>query len=452
MGLFSKKDPIQELSQRWITEGKQFKNQLNAFLDAIYKGGEGPEEPHESREDMAQTIYGLAVEMNESGEHQKLRELFPPAYEPFQAYYDGISRSINQVIVLKDGRIIARADGNVYVDDGNVYLLEDNKITEQQGVMAIGISSNKEFVAKVTDSAIFIHADWDSAPIHTFEYPKGYGDITATIPISDFKEEGLIVLSIDVFNDGKRVLLATTNGIFILSEKGSDCLLPTQEMLPQFIESFYEEYEESVPFEVSLDYFHAKLSPDNKKIATGFQMSQHFILEEKDKGFELVGTIQARSEYPHAVGFHDKLDHIALASCHYQQSGVVGMDLKNLPIETNASWYQDFDERLDFIHDNMWVYAILPYKDGYFLGANNGYIWYINPKNPNDKAYIHLGGTIMSMDYSVDKKYLVIGTYSGYVIKLDLTVSERDESLVTNMNVKETNRWVIWKGSAPLIW
>lgn len=452
MGLFDKKDPTQELSQRWIQEGKQFKKQLNAFLDAIYKGGDGPEEPNESREDMAQTVYGIAVEMNKSGNHQKLRELFPPAYEPFQPYYDGISRSINQVIVLRDGRIVVRADGNVYLDDGNVYLLEDDKVTEQVGVMAIGISANKEFTVKVTDSAIYVHADWSGIPVHTFEYPKGYGAATANIPVTDFKEEGLIVLSADVFNDGKRVLLATTNGIFIISERGSECLLPTQEMLPQFVEGFYDEYAESVPFEASLDYFHAKLSPDNKKIAMGFQMSEHFILEDKGNGFELTGTIQARSEYPHAVGFHDKMDHVALASCHYQQSGVVGIDLKNLPIETNASWYQEMDERLDPMHDNMWVFSILPYKNGYLLGANNGYIWYINPKDPNDKAYLHLGGTIMSMDYSADKKYLVVGTYSGYVVKLDLTVSERDETLVTDMNVEETNRWVLWQDTDPLIW
>ena len=452
MGLFSKKDPIQELSQRWIQEGTQFKNQLNAFLDAIYKGGEGPEEPHETREDMAQTVYGIAMKMNESGDHQKLRELFPPAYEPFQPYYDGISRSINQVIVLRDGRIVVRADGNVYLDDGQVYLLEDDMITEQVGVMAIGISANKAFTVKVTDSAVFVHADWSGIPVHTFDYPKGYGAGTGSHPVTDFKEEGLIVLSADVFNDGKKVLLTTTSGIFILSERGSECLLPTQEMLPQFVENYYEEYEESVPFEVSLDYFHAKLSPDNTKIATGFQMSEHFIFEDKGDGFKLTGTIQARSEYPHAVGFHDKLDHIALASCHYQQSGLVGMDLKNLPIVTNASWYEELDERLDPMHDNMWVFSIVPYKDGYLLGANNGYIWYVNPKNPNDKAYLHLGGTIMSMDYSADKKYLVVGTYSGYVVKLDLTVAERDETLVTDMNAKETNRWVLWQDTAPLIW
>ena len=47
MGLFSKKDTTTVLSERWTKEGKQFKNQLNSFLDAIYKGGDGPEEPHE---------------------------------------------------------------------------------------------------------------------------------------------------------------------------------------------------------------------------------------------------------------------------------------------------------------------------------------------------------------------------------------------------------------------
>ena len=114
MGLFSKKDATTVLSERWTKEGEQFKNQLNAFLDAIYKGGEGPEEPNETRADMAEAVYHKAIELNKNGEHKKLRELFPPAYEPFEQFYGGISRSINQVIVLKDDRIVVRADGNIY--------------------------------------------------------------------------------------------------------------------------------------------------------------------------------------------------------------------------------------------------------------------------------------------------------------------------------------------------
>ena len=452
MGLFSKKDDTTNLSERWIKEGEQFKDQLNAFLDAIYKGGDGPEEPQETRGDIAEMVYHKAIELNKAGDHKILRELFPPAYEPFQQYYDGISRSINQVIVLKDNTIVVRADGNVYTDDGNVYLLENDKVSKQKGIRAIGISANKEYVVKVTKKEVQVFSDWNGEPIHIFKYPKGYGKATENIKVANFKKEGLIVLTAEVFNDGKRVLLATTNGIFILGETGSECVLPTQEMLPEFIENFYEEYDEDETFEVSLGYFHASLSPDNTKIATGFQMSEHFIFEEKNKQFQLTSKIQARSEYPHAVGFHDKLNHIALASCHYQQSGVIGMDLSHLPLEANTSWYQDFDDRFDKMNDNLWVFSILPYKEGYLLGANNGYIWYINPKNPEDKAYLHVGGTIMSMDFSADKKHLVVGTFSGYVIKFDMTATERDKTLVTNMNVKETNRWVIWQDTEPLIW
>ncbi len=455
MGLF-KKDKTKELSERWIKEGQQFKDQLTAFVDAIYSGGEGPEEPYETREDMAGEVYKIALDLNEKGEHKKLRELFPPAFEPFVPYYDNISRCVNQVIVLKDGRIVARADGNVYLDDGSVFVLEEDKATEQEGIMAVGISANKEYVVKITDKAIQVHKEWDDDPIWTGKYPKGYGKATENISVSDFEQDGLIVLSADVFNDGKRVLLATTNGIFIVSEnEDSQCVFPTQDMIPDFIEEFYNEYEESVPFEISLDYFHAKLSPDNTKIATGFQMSEHCILEADGNDFKVTGAIQARSEYPHTVSFHDTLNHVALASCHYQQSAVIGMDLSHLPLQANASWYQEeSDSRFDILHDNAWAFSIVPYKEGYLLGINNGYIFYRNPKNPKEVSYIHLGGTIMSMDFSADKKYLVVGTYSGYVVKIDLTASERDKTLITDMNVKETNRWVLWgqKGTEALIW
>ncbi len=452
MGFFKTKDNTETLSKRWIAEGKQFKNQLNAFLDAIYNGNEGPEEPQETRGDIAETIYRKAIELNKNGEHQKLRELFPPAFEPFQGFYESISRSINQVIVLKNDQIIVRADGNIYLDDGTVYLLENDKVTEQKDILAFGISANKEYVAKVNKNNIQVFSDWNGTAIATFEYPKGYGNATKDINVADFKEDGLLILHLAVFNDGKQVLLVTSNGVFILKHNGSECVFPNQEMLPEMIEDFYEEYEEEETFEVTGDYFHASLSPDNTKIAAGFQSSEHYIFEDKGNGFEKTGQIQARSEYPHAVCFHDTLDHVALASCHFQQSGIVGMDLKHLPITANTSWYQDLDEKFDVISDNMWVYSILPFKDGYLLGANNGYIWYINPNDPNDKAYLHLGGTILSMDYSVDKKYLVVATFSGYVVKIDLTADTKDETLVSDMLLKETNRWVIWRDIDPLIW
>ncbi len=402
-------------------------------------------------------VYEIAMQMNEKGEHKQLRELFPPAFEPFAPHYDTIARNINQVIVLKNGDIVVRADGNVYLDNGSVYLLQDDKIVEQKDVTAIGISANKEYVVKIKNNIIQVHNDWDSAPIWTAKYPKGYGEATANITVRNFEEEGLIVLSAEPFNDGKRVLLATTNGIFIVSENDNQCLFPTQEMIPQFIEDFYgdsEEHEESEPFEISLHYFHAKLSPDNTKIATGFQMSEHYIFEADGNSFKPTGTIQARSEYPHTVGFHDKLNHVALASCHFRRSAVIGMDLSHLPIDASASWYHEEDSRFDFMHDNLWVFSILPYKEGYLLGANNGYIFYRNPKNTEEISYLHLGGSIMAMDYSADKKYLVVGTYSGYVIKIDLTASERDKTLITDMKVKETNRWVFWsnKDMLSLIW
>ena len=441
-----------KLSKRWIKEGEQFKNQLNAFLDAIYSGGEGPEEPHETRGDMAEKVYHKAIELNKKGKHQKLRELYPPAYEPFQEFYESISRSINQIIVLKNDQIIVRADGNVYLDDGNVYLLENDKVTKQKGVLAFGISANKEFVAKVNKKNIQVFSDWNGAAIAEFKYPNGYGKATENKKVADFNEDGLLVLHVAVFNDGKRVLLATSNGVFVLSNNKSECIFPTQEMMPELLKDFYEEYEEDEAFEFSADYIHADLSPDNTKIAAGFQSSQHCILEDKGNGFEETGSIQARSEYPHAVGFHDTLDHIAMASCHFQQSGIVGMDLKHLPMNANASWYEELDEKFDALSDNMWVYAILPYKEGYLLGANNGYIWYLNPKDPKDKAYLHVGGTIMSMDFSKDKTHLVVTTFSGYVIKFDLTATTKDKTLVTDMPIKETNRWVIWKDIDPLIW
>ncbi len=444
---------VEEASKRWIEEGLAFKNGLNAWLDQIYRDEEGPEdpEPQETRQDMAEYVLSRIVEFNGKGEHKKLREMFPPSYEPFADYYENIGRSISQLHLLNDGRIAVKV--GEYYQDENVYLIDGDSIEEQKDIYAIGASYDKKYIAKAYFDKIDVCEGWDGTVICSLPYPKDLGDDFAEkypdVEVADMiNGEESSIISIDVFPDGKSIVLASRVGIFVITEDGFQRIHPNLKMMDNEIENFKED-EDAEFFWPDLDYPHAALSPNGQYIAVGSQDSAHIVLHKTGDSWEETAWIQPRSSYPHWAKFHDELAHVALSSCHFSGSATTGLKMELLPNFTASAW--DADERLQYIDERFWVFSIAPMPEGYLLGDNNGYIWYMAFDGPQLIGYVHLGSTIMSMDITEDKKTLVVGTYAGYVVKLSLG-EIKDPNLITNIDIKEEERWIFWNGQKPMIW
>ena len=467
----------EEASERWIREGKAYKDAINAWLDVIYleKRKQEDPEPKETRKDMAEYVLDQIVAFNEKGEHEKLRKLFPPDFDPFVDEYEKeFTHCVYKVMLLPDDRIVCLSgDWN----NKQVYIINNNQIEELPELISFGASYDKKYIAKAFINRIDITEGWDGSVVCSLDYPSNYGEYfnenfpDVQLNKEAFTGDNLHIESINVFNDGKRVLLTSNRGIFVLGENNSQLIHPNIKDKEEWLG--YDDKEEMAAETengFNLSYPNADLSPDDKYISLGSQDSNHIILTEKDAEWTEIGWIEPRSSYPHCTKFNylikdeegNNYPQVALSSCHFAGSATIALPLKNLTENFKASGY-DADETLDYIDERNWIFSILPNPVGYYLGANNGYIWIKHYCAVHQWGYIHIGGTIMSMDISEDRKTLITATSGGQIVQLkwerdgegelDLKINNRkDPFLITNFPWADKKRYLFWKGKKPMIW
>ncbi|HEV7559167.1 MAG TPA: hypothetical protein VGO00_27020 [Kofleriaceae bacterium] len=388
-------DSIEQASERWIGEGVAFSAALNDYVRRVYAVGpnKAGDEPEETRQDMAAYVREQLVALNESGEHRLARELFPPAYEPFD--YEAVGQEITQLAYLADSRVIAR------IGDRS-YFVERDQITAIDGDMLFfGQSADRRYVAKGYADRIAIHRGWDGPIERTLRHALAG------------------VKSLSVVPDGDGAIAATEGGVYWLTERTKRLLLGDGD---------------------SVSYAHAAMSPNGRFVAMGTQDSPHLVLDRKTGRryqFEPV------SSYPHFAAFHHDRPEAILSSCHaLYGSGSLAVNLDEL--------IADGKEPARPINRTAWVYSIASTSTGYLLGDNNGYVWAIDFAG-EQQWYCFLGSTLTALAISPDRKRLLVGSYAGYVIELDLA-GDGDPRLLTNGPVKELGRWVFWRGHEPMIW
>ena len=133
------------------------------------------------------------------------------------------------------------------------------------------------------------------------------------------------------------------------------------------------------------------------------------------------------------------------SSCHaLYGSGSLLVDVQRLA-DGKPSHARLLDRR-------SWVYSGASWSDRLLLADRSGYVWAKKPGDEEATWYLFLGSTLTALDVARDGKKLLVGSYAGYVIELDLGAPAPDETLLTNGPVKETARWVFWRGHEPLVW
>ncbi len=208
-----------------------------------------------------------------------------------------------------------------------------------------------------------------------------------------------------------------------------------------------------------LDYPHAAVSPDDKYIAVGSQSSSHIVFKEQDGDWVETANIVPRSEYPNIACFNDRtqVPILGLGSCHFQQSGTLGVYVEQIEGLKASGWNMDSDA-IWVIDDSKWIFSMYPSGQGFYLGANDGYIWRKIVYNEAD--YLYIGGTVMSIDISPDNSYLIAGTHSGQVVVFRWDDREQEEGknprvdpyLITNIPVVDEKRYIFMAGHDPMVW
>jgi photosystem II stability/assembly factor-like uncharacterized protein len=401
-------EDLAKASKRWIEEGTLYYDKLNAYVAQFYTDEEPAlsAEPEETRKDMATFVQRAAVQLNREKRFDDLRRMFPPSYEAFE--YEDIGRTIQPALYV-DAGILARIDGRVH-------FIEGEKIEAMPDVIAFGRSRDRKHLAITTGDHVEIRGGLQRAAHAKLALPKNVGSI----------------LTIDVFPDGARALVASETGVYVLSERGSETIHGG---------------------EGEMSYVHAALSPDGRIIACGDQDSAHRIFTTEGGRFVLAAEVEPASSYPCFAMFHDTQPNVCLSSCHFAGSASIAMDLGLLKNKKKKSLQLSAgDDRVVCIDDRRWMYCGIARETGYLLGDRSGYAW-LFAFDGQLLGYYHVGSTMESMDVNADNTRILFGTCAGLLVEFDRTTKEKDTFHVHSFDQgREARRWVFWKGFPQLVW
>lgn len=417
INLLKKSKP--DIQKEWDLKGQSYAKQVNEMVEFVEKNGweswKG-KDPEDKREHLADEVIKLLKISNKENKVEQFRNDFPPSHSPIISFLKKQSQSIEQLHFIEDQKIVFLT-GTSY-QKRQAYILNNDTVIElDEKVNAIGKSKRNNIFAIATEGKISTFKGWEGELINEFVLTETTNlGITELIP----------------FNDGKKLILVTSEGIYLVSNE-----------IERLIHPINEDNEEDWSSNIAME--NATLSNDNRYIVVGDQDYDHRILDSNGK---TIGSIGPQSSYPHFCLFSKDDGQLITNSCHFYNGITIGVDsdkLNGISIDD----YVDSDE-YKVIDDAMRVYVGLATSKYYILGDAYGYIKAFD-KNGNKIRRHFLGSTISGMTISDDEKTLWVGSYSGILHKLILGKGHRDNHTIGNGNLYEEFRLLIWKNE-PQIW
>ena len=255
-------------------------------------------EPEDSRDYLADIIVQKLREANKIEQIEEFREQYPPAHTPLIKYFKEKGQSIEQLSFIKNEKIVF-ITGSVY-QKRQAYLLDNRTLIKLDGTIEAIEKSHQNNVFAIKVSGVLItRKEWD-------------GDIIETFELGELHKTG--ITNMKPFNDGKKVLVTTSEGIYIVSKNKTHMIHPQPDL----------EDEEWEPY---LDMENATLSNDNKYIVVGDQSFDHRVLDNEGNQ---IGEIGPQSSYPHFCLFSKDDKQLITNSCHFYNGITIGVDAKNL--------------------------------------------------------------------------------------------------------------------------
>jgi hypothetical protein len=366
---------------------------------------------------LADEIYFLLKEANKNNSVNEFRRDFPPAHAPLINLFESKGQSIEQLQFIENDKIVFLT-GTAY-QQRQAYILREDKVIElDSSINAIGKSKRNNIFAISTNNKIITTKGWE-------------GDIIQTFELIDTKDLG--ITNLIPFNDGNKILLTSSEGIYIISNNGEKMIHPEPDL-------------EDEDWDSNIDMENATISNDNKYIVVGDQCEDHRVLNENG---EQIGEIGPQSSYPHFCLFSADDQQLITNSCHFYNGITIGVStdrINGLKIEA----YKESDD-YTIIDEDMRVYVGLTTKDLYILGDAYGYIKAFNKKGHCIWRHF-IGSTIGGLTLSDDEKTLWIGSCTGMIHKLKLGKGHRDNHTLGNGNHYEEFRLILWKEEPIMMW
>lgn len=441
-------DEMESLSKQeeWRSKTIEYVQSINTFVERGLRDGwknTGKEPSDPGRNHLVGDVIAAIREANRNGHVESLHKLWPPAHEPLIPVLKENGQAVPVVCVLPDRSIVARI-GAPYEPGKTVHIVGDS-VREIDDVGFFGRSPNRKYFAFARPDGVYVTSEWGGPHLSHFPWPTGREGMPNGFEIGPFHDPPTPTRLIP-FPDGNRVLLVSSNGIFVLNSDHAIRLLPTTEELQKHFEWMRKEYpDEELSMTLSME--HGAISHDGKLIAIGSQDSTHLIFDEN---LQIVGDIGNRSEYPHYALFNSHASMVALNSCHFYSGVTLGVPINLLRgIKTKP---YDEDERIMVLEDGSRVYAGTCRKNEFIIGDASGYVRAFN--NLGEPLWrFFIGSSVGDIDVSDDGTLLVVSTYAGYISLIHLDAGKQAPHQIGNSQHFEQRRWLFWKHEErPLIW
>jgi hypothetical protein len=400
----------------------------------------GPEPPEPDFEHLIEPVVQAIRDANQAGTWNALRDEWPPAHAPLIPWLKEHGQSIPEVHFLDDGSVVARI-GAHYLPGKTVHIRGDSVI-DLPTVGIFGRSPNRKYFAFGRSDGVEIREGWSGPRVALCPWPNGLEDVPQGFDVAPFGAPPIPTCLVP-FPDGRRVLLVSDTGIFVLGpQPAAHRLLPTMEQLREHFSWLRQKYPED-PLTISLDMEHGVVSHDGTLIAVGDQSSQHCLFND---ALELILEVPPGSAYPHCASFSEDDSVVALNSCHFYSGTTVGVSTRSLRAGPDREQAKPFA-----LHDEARVYAAVSRRDEFIVGDAAGYVRAFS----TDGAYRwqhFIGSSVTSMDISADGQTLAVSTCAGFLSIIRLDAGHQAAHQIGNGNHLEERRWIFWKGESPLIW
>lgn len=435
----------QQPQQQWRAAVIAYAEAINHYVaQGCEHGWDDLEEPPTPDTEHLLGAWQAALEaINQPGtsdaQRRAFRDAWPPAHLPLAPLLDEQAQDVPTVLLLDDGSLLARV-GPLY-GKGQVLRIDGEVITPVIGVEHFGRCPQRRYYALGNHEGVRITDGWGGPLVARLDWPHGLEGMPDGYPFEplDMPPRPTTLMP---FPDGKRVLLASSDGIFVLASEGATRLLPR-------IDDILEELQQGTdPDDVGLGLAmqHATLSPDGKLIALGEQCGRHLVLGEQLQAIAVVGPA---SEYPHFALFNRSGEQLILNACHFYGGATVGVRVSDLP-GLDTEYYSE-DERTPVLQDGARLYAGVAREGEYIVGDAYGYLRAFGEDGSEHWQHF-IGSTICAMDISADGRTLVATTHAGFISLIALD-SVRPEWQIGTGEHAEVRRWVCWKGfDKPLAW
>ncbi|TVS17718.1 MAG: hypothetical protein EA417_06245 [Gammaproteobacteria bacterium] len=432
--------------EEWRRKTLDYVASINAFVARGLEVGwdqAGAEPKSPDRSHLVDDALAAVREANRSGQLDGLRERWPPAHEPLVELLEANGQSIPVLCVLPDKSIVARLGAPF--EPGSTVHIRGDAVQTLDDVGFFGRSPNRKYFAIATSDGVRVQEGWGGPQTGFFPWPTGLEGVPDGEKIEPLAAPPTPSRLIP-FPDGSRVLLVSSQGVFVLESDHATRLLPTGEQFQTDLEWLREAGEdETLSVELSME--HGAVSHDGKWIAVGAQDSAHLIFDARLK---IAGKIATDGDYPHYALFNADDSMVAINACHFYSGSTLGVPIDLLP-GLKLDEYQD-DARIIDLEEGARVYAGTARGNAFIIGDAGGNVRAFDAEG-TPLWQFHIGSTVGDIDLSDDDEMLVVSTYAGIIAIVQMNAGEQAPHQIGNSQHMETRRWLFWKNEAqPLIW